>query len=117
MKKNSVIYNKLVLQAKEAKEQGMTKLAEAVENAIWIESTLEQPEYSYEQMENDVHSHLWAAATKLIEYYDLKSANIEKIDEVLLSLASKVIDNLERALDVSDFVKGPLEPKLFGEKI
>lgn len=115
MKINSTIYKKLLAQAEEAKFQGLTVLADSILSAIGSYPDEEKEEYSYSQMKNDIHLDMWKMATRLIRYYGIKSADAVKLDQSLTALGSEIIDELESTLDVSSVVKGPLEPKLFGE--
>jgi biopolymer transport protein ExbB/TolQ len=120
--KNSV-YNKIKLQADEAKEQGMNKLAKAVESAIDEKRNLtpftnkkEQAQYSFQEMSENVHKDLWKIAATLVAYYDVENVDISKIDKTLVSWAEKLVDDLEKTLQITDTIKGPFEPKLPGEK-
>ena len=115
IKLNSTIYKKLVAQAEEAKEQELSNLAENL-HAVDLHPSDEAENYSYAQMQHDVQQQLWKAAAHVIKYYDLHSADAQKIDKLLSVLAGEVITDLEHNLQVSGMVKGPLEPKLFGEK-
>lgn len=117
MKKlNVTVYNKLLLQAQEAREQGMIRLADAIEDAIGNEPAFEKMEYSYGQMNEDIHKDLWKLATKLMIYYDLDSIPVELLDRSIISWAAILTDDIEKTLEVSDVVKGPLESKLPGEQ-
>lgn len=109
-------YNKLKLQANEAREQGMEKLAEAVDTAIGTSPQFEVSEYSSLDLDKDVHKDLWRIAAKVLAFHDLDSANIEQIDQSLSVWAEKIISDLEKTLQVTDSIRGPLEPKLPGEK-
>ena len=55
-------------------------------------------------------------ATCVIKYHDSQSADVEKIHEALESVASKLIEEVERALNVEVNSIGPLEDKLVGEE-
>jgi hypothetical protein len=112
---NPVIYRKLVAQAEEAKEQGMTKLAEGIMEAIGSEPTEELQEYSYAQLQDDVHRDMWKLATHVMKYYNLEYADVEKLDKTILVWASKVVADVETTLGVDSVVIGPLEPKVPGE--
>ncbi len=115
MKKlNETIYRKLYAQAEEAKAKGMTKLASDIFEAIGPYSNEEKSEYSYAQLQEDIHRDLWKVATRLLHYYDLKSVDAEKLDEEIIRWASNLTDDLEHTLKI-DSVVGPLEPKLPGE--
>jgi cyanate lyase len=116
MKKlNSILYNKLLLQAEEAKEVGMHKLGSAIMNTLGPISEDESVQYNYEQLEDDVYQGLWRVATCVLKYHDLKSADATKVHEVLESLASKLIKEVEQSLSVNNTQIGPLEDKVPGE--
>ncbi len=111
---NKIINDRLKLQAEQAERQGMIKLAKAV-NEIVVAS-LDKKEYSYSEMNDEIHKDLWKIASKLITYYDLNNIDIEKMNSSLVSWAETIIDDIERTLEVDNVVKGPLEVKLFGEE-
>lgn len=116
MKKlNSVIYHKLLLQAEEAKEQGLEKLASGILNTLGPLPEDEVVQYNYEQLEDDVYQGMWRLAACVIKYHDLKSADAAKVHEVLDSLASKLIKEVEQSLSVDNTRVGPLEDKVPGE--
>lgn len=115
MKKlNDTVYYKLYLQAEEAKEQNMTKLASGILGALGPTPEDEAVKYSSEQVEEDIHRGLWSLATCILKYHDVSSVNAEKINEVIESLASKFINEIEDSLGV-DGVRGTLEPAVLGE--
>jgi hypothetical protein len=114
-KLNSTIYNKLLVQAQEAKEQGFTKLASNILEIIGDEPQEEQSEYSYGELQNDIHKDLWSVATRLMTYYDVDSADAMKIDDTIIVWASKITDDLENVMNIDPKTIGPLEPKIFGE--
>jgi hypothetical protein len=114
-KLNIIMYNKLLAQAKEAKEQGLVKLSNNIMDVIGVLPEEERQEYSYGQLQQDIHKDLWKLASRLMIYYDLESADILKIDKTILSWASKITDDLEKTLLVDPSSIGPLEPKLPGE--
>jgi len=115
-KLNSTIYNKLFAQAEEAKEQGLVKLADHIMDAIEKQPEVEVPEYSYSELEANANSDLWKIAANVMKYYDIQSADVEKVQVVLLHTFSKLASELEVVLDVEGVVIGPLEPKTFGQK-
>lgn len=116
MKKlNPVMYNKLLLQAEEAKELGMTKLASSILEAIGPYPEESPEEYSYAQLQEDMHRGLWKLASQLMVYYDVTSADAEVLDKVIVAWASKMTEELEQTLNISD-IKGPREPLLPGEE-
>jgi len=116
MKKlNQVIYEKLILQAEEAKEQNMTKLANAILGSLTTTPAIEDELYSVADLNRDIYQDLWKVATNVLKYHDLKSVNAEKVDEVVEIFAEKFINELEQALSIPAGTIGPLEPKLLGE--
>lgn len=116
MKKvGTVIYNKLLLQAEEAQEQGFNKLAERVIEAIGSESDDSNNQYSYSEMREDINKDIWKLATHILSFYDINSVDISVLDKTITSFSAKLIDELERSLQVDDKVKGAREPKLPGE--
>lgn len=115
MKLNKTIYNKLLLQAREAQEQGLTKLANGVLDAIGAHPEDESKEYYYVDVKESIYRDLWKSAAKLMVYYDLDSVQIEKLGETISFCADTVVMELERTLNVEDVVKGPLEPSIPGE--
>ena len=115
MKINPVIYKKLLAQAEEAKSQGFISLADGILEAIGSYPDEERIEYTYSQMKNDIHRDMWKIATRMMYYYDVKSADAAKLDDNIVVWCSEMIDNLESSLNVGSVIKGPLEPKLTGE--
>lgn len=121
MKLNKIAYNKLVLQAQEAKELGLNELADVVLNSIGPTPRDEKEAYVYssEQLQDDMNKFLWKMAISTAEYHDLKSLDIQKIDEVIKWAAKQVLADLESCMDGGDGISrtgiGPLEPKLPGE--
>lgn len=116
MKKlNSVIYNKLLLQAEEAKDQGLEKLAHAVLGALTANPEDEITTYSSGELNNDIYRGLWVLSTAIIKYHDLKSADVEKLNETIETFAEKFVFDLEAALGVQEGTIGPLESRLPGQ--
>jgi len=116
MKKlNETIYQKLLLQAEEAKHQGMNKLASGILNAIGPHPEEDVSEYAYTALGEDVHKEMWKLATNVINYYGVESIDAERLNTVIESLAEKFVNELEVSFGVDSLVKGPLEPKLPGE--
>ena len=116
MKKlNSIIYNKLLLQAEEAKEVGMHKLASGLMSTLGHMPEEDSVQYNYDQLEDDVYQGLWRAAACVLKYHDLKSADATKVHEVLENLSSKLIKEVEQSLSVNNTQVGPLENKVPGQ--
>jgi hypothetical protein len=110
------IKDKLSIQAQEAKFQGMTKLAAALENMIEDQELVERGKiYTQTQLDEDIYHDLWRVATRLLVYYGVNTS-AEKLDKSIITLASFVTEDLEKTLEVTNVIKGPLEPKLLGEK-
>lgn len=117
MKKlNATVYHKLLLQAEEAKTQNLTKLASGVLGAIGAYPEEEAGHYNLEELQQDIYDGLWKLAACVIKYHDLKSANIEQVDQVLESLAEKLVDQVEISLGVSNEQVGKLEEKVPGQE-
>lgn len=117
MKKlNGVVYNKLLLQADEASDQEMHKLAKAVKGSLTANPEDEEVNYALGEMNNDVYSGLWKLATCVMKYYNVESADVQKINEAIESLASRFVSEVETSLNIAEGTVGPLEPKLPGQE-
>lgn len=117
MKKlNSTIYNKLLLQAEEAKDLNMVKLATGILNSIGSMPEEDKMSYNYNELEDDVYQGLWKLASCVIKYHDLESVDAEKVHEVLEIFASKLIENIEQSLSIDNTQIGPLETKVAGQR-
>ena len=116
MKKlNKIIYQKLLLQAEEAKEQGMTKLASGVLGVLGPVPEDEKIAYNFETLQIDVYEGLWKLAACVVKYHDLESADVEKINIVLENLAEQLIKEVETAVNVENEQIGPREDKIVGD--
>lgn len=116
MKKlNKTVYEKLILQAEEAKEQNMIKLANAILSSLTSTPETENVSYCIAELNRDVYHDLWKTATNILKYYDLDSVDAEKIDETIEIFASKFISELEHTLSIPEGTIGPLEDKLPGQ--
>lgn len=111
---NSVVYHKLLLQAEEAKDQDMIKLASGILGAVGPTPEEESVKYSSAEVEEDVHRGLWSLATCILKHHDVSSVDAEKLNEVIEVLASKFINEIENSLGI-DGVVGSLEPTVLGE--
>lgn len=111
-----VIYNKILIQAEEARELGFDKLAEDVLSVMGPISRTddEQITYSSAEISKDVHQKLWKIAMDYIKFHDVDSVDIQKIDETLKDLGKTISKNIENALGTSNI--GKIEPKLPGQK-
>lgn len=116
MKKlNEIIYHKLLLQAEEAKEQKLTRLASGVMAALGPTPENEKASYSFQEVEDDVHNGLWSIATCVLKYHDVSSVDAQKLDAVLEVFAYKLINDIEEVLNKTNTI-GVLEPPVFGQK-
>lgn len=114
MKKiGSVVYHKLMLQADEADFQGLEKLASDIREAVGQEfdDTLEI--YSQDEMNQDIHQGLWKLATCILKRYNCQSADAEKLNDAIESLASSFIERVESAISVD--IENTNDPILPGE--
>ncbi|HEY5268407.1 MAG TPA: hypothetical protein VII94_04710 [Candidatus Saccharimonadales bacterium] len=116
MKKfNAIVYDKLFLQAEEAKEQGMVKLAAGLLNTLGSFPEDENVIYNIENLQEDVYKQLWNVAASVIKYHDLNSVDAEKVHNTLEVFASKIIAEVEQSLGVDNSQIGPLESNVPGE--
>jgi hypothetical protein len=116
MKINPVIYKKLSAQAEEAKEQGFTKLADSIFDAIGSYPNDELEEYSYGQLQDDIHRDLWKVATRFIRYYNIEALDVLKLEPTIIKWASDMLDDLESEMNVDNIIVGNMEPKVFGQE-
>jgi hypothetical protein len=116
MKKlNSVVYNKLVLQAEEAKELGLTKLASGISSSLGDSPEEQTGSYNFDELQGDVYQELWKVVACVIKYHNLESVDAEKVHEALESFANKLIEEVENSLNVDNTQVGPMETKVPGE--
>lgn len=113
-KLNNVVYQKLLLQAQEAKAREMKKLAGAVLNGLGPTSAEERSDYSSVELKEDVYNGLWKLAFNVVGYHDLESADIEKLDKAIAFATDNFVKEIEQALDIEGKI-GPNEPKLPGQ--
>ncbi len=107
---NDILRNKLLLQAEEAQEQGMTKLAGAIESSV-----AEEDFSSYAEVEEKIHQDLWKIAAHIMGHYDMESVDAKKLDKVVASWTERIISDLELSLGVDEQVKTAQEAKVPGE--
>lgn len=111
----SSVYQRLLAQAEELKDRGLNKLASNIVGALEETQQDVEHEYSYKELQEDVNSDLWVAASRFISYYNLDRADAEKVQKALLTVASTLASEMEWALEVDDKSE-TLEPKVPGEK-
>lgn len=111
---NETVYNKILIQAEEAKELGFNKLATGVLGAMapMPRETIES--YGALELKEDIYKKLWKAAMDVIAYHDLESVDIQTVDEAVSDLTTKVLSAVEASLNVTDQI-GKLEPQLPGQ--
>jgi len=115
MKKiGEVLYNKMVLQAEEAHEQGLTDLGDVVLETIGNEVKVEGQTYSYAELQEDIYKDLWKIAARVMAYHDIESVDVSKMHDEILYSQANLMNELELAIEVEGI--GPHEPKLIGEK-
>ena len=111
---NSDVFVRLQAQAEEAKKLGLIKLAEHVEANLppetWVRDDSEKS-ITRENLEEQVEASLWHAATSIIDCYNLKHADIVKVNDAIKYLTANFITELKGTLEIDDFAnpdEGPL---------
>ena len=113
MKKiSSIIKDRLILQAEEAKELGFDKLAERIIESVDVDSSNE----SYMELKENICKNIWKSAALMLDYYDINDVDASQLNKVIANITNKAIDELEISLNVDNIIKGPNELKLPGEK-
>jgi hypothetical protein len=116
MKKlNSIVYNKLMLQADEAREQNLEKLADGITSSIELDTKDFMETYSSFELDQDIYTGIWKLATNVLKYHNVNSVDAVKLHSVIQSLSSSLINNVSKAVDVDPLDFGPLELKTPGE--
>jgi hypothetical protein len=108
-------YNRLMLQAEEAKELGMTNLAGAVFDAIGSVPCDEAVTYNENDLRVDAYKSLWKIAADVVAYHNASGADIIAIDGVVSNMANRIVTAIENELGVEGQI-GVLEEKLPGQK-
>src|SRR5580658_2582879 len=103
-------YNRLMLQAEEAKELGMKNLAGAVFDAIGAIPCEDTIVYGEEDLQADAYRALWKVAADIVAYHNAKSADIIVIDRIVNNMAHTVVTAIETELGVDGNI-GALEDK------
>jgi hypothetical protein len=114
-KLGKIAYNKILLQAEEARDLGFDKLSNDVFASIGSIARDEQIVYNEKDLRDDVSKSIWKIAMDVIAYHDLKSIDIQQMDEVINELSDHIVANIENGLGVLGKI-GALEEKLPGEK-
>jgi hypothetical protein len=67
MKKiNKLAYERLLIQAQEARQMGLIKLADSITQALTPnpeDESVEDVSYSFAELEDDIHNGMWKLAT------------------------------------------------------
>jgi len=114
IKKNLI--NRLKAQLKEAKIQGLSKIASHLDNIVKnqpIRDNTESYTYSKDDFKKDVEGSLWKAAIRAADFYDC-NIDAAKTQEVIESLASDFIKEMMNIAG-SDSGVGAFEPNVPGE--
>lgn len=105
---------KIVLQAQEANDQGLEKLAKNAIAAAKVTAT-ELDSYALDDLKEDIKRDLWKAAAKVMIYHDVDSVDIMKVDAALELVLDKCIAEIESSLNKKSSDVGVLEPKVPGQ--
>ena len=117
-KLNKIAHSRLLLQAQEAKEMGLDRLARGMFFALKLaEEDADMPvsKYSYEEMQEEIYQELWELVSKVAQYYDVDNITAEKIDDVLQEMRDNFLEKVEEVLGVEEGSVGALEPEVPGE--
>jgi hypothetical protein len=115
MKKlNETIYNKLLLQAEEANDQGLTKLANALFESLAEDAVKENGDSSLKELKEEIYGDLWKIATKIAAYYGTESLDTMKLDTEINYTSDKLFSLIKNVLDIESTF-GPNEPEVIGE--
>ena len=109
--------DKLLLQAQEAHQQGLTKLGEGVIAAVAtpFSPALEVSEtFNYYELTEAVQYGLWLGAMQVANYHDLPNLDIQKMEPIIVEAAAQFIQQIERSYDVEEKL-GPFEEKVMGQ--
>lgn len=106
----------MALQAMEAEDNGMVKLAETVKHVLRDSVFGDHIEvYSYSELKDDVKKSLWKTAMHVMQYHDIDSLDIQKFDEKMETLAEKYVKDIETAIGKKESDIGPHEPSVPGQ--
>lgn len=110
----SIKVDRLKAQAEEARELGLVKLADCV-NEVIPELTKEVTEYDFDEVKASVEKLLWKSATQVINYHNVNDTDICKVQRVIDHLVPIVIRELESSIDRKAKL-GPFESKIIGQE-
>lgn len=112
IKISTTLYKKLIIQAQEAKIQGLHKLADNIHSSIAPDD--EVIEYPHAKLEEDIQKELWKLSLLVMKYYDLTNIDALKMDDLIHQMSEEFLEKLEGDLKVNK--KHSLEPKTIGEE-
>lgn len=116
MKKlNKDIYNKLYLQAQEASDQDLKKLARAILFSIGSVYTDKSEKYNIEELDENVFNNLFKLSLEVVKYYDIKEVDTQQLEELIEELSEDFIEKIKDKLKVDEVISDNDEP-LLGEK-
>lgn len=117
---NAQLLKRLNLQANEAKQQGKVELASHINTQLVKCASKvinENSDFSYSNVEfnHDVKEKLWDVLLTCASFYDLKSINTEKMDQVIEKFANEFVNEIRIANNVESVI-GKFEEKLLGQE-
>ena len=98
LKLDKIIYNKLLLQAEEAKERKKKKLANAIFYAIGSMIDDENKKYLNKDMEENIYQLVWKISAHVIKRHNLESVDADKLNKLIESLTPEIIEQIESTL-------------------
>ena len=107
--------DRLVLQAQEAKTQGMEHLSDGIFRMIMgvdIKETTNH--FNYDELSKIVQQSLWEATGRIATYHDLPMVDVQRMMPLIAEAAEKFIREVERSYDVENKL-GPFEEDLPGQ--
>ncbi len=113
---NKIAYDRLLLQAEEAEELGMHKLAKNIKANLPPENFVrdEKSNVTNDELEFLVESTLWSAAALVIDAYDLESVDVLKVNSAIEYMKEKFLKEIKSSLDIEQNIL-PEDNKVFGE--
>lgn len=126
-KLNDVIYNKLYLQAQEARDQGLTRIASGITKALSsnglsksgandIVGDIEMSGSQYNMLKGEVYNELWNLSSMIMSYYDLESVDAKVLDVELKDFVEKFVKMVEDTVGVDSGDVGDCEELIPGEE-
>jgi hypothetical protein len=110
----SIKIDRLTAQAEEARDLGLVKLADCIQEVI-KDSNEDSVEFQFSDVSASVEKLLWKSAAQVINYHNVNDADVTKVKRVIDHLVPIVIRELESSIDKQAKV-GPLEPKIIGQE-